>query len=69
MDFSVTKSYLSTVAGLALDARLIDSVNDKVNEYVWDETFEGEHNSKITWDHLLTQTSDWYGQLFGITIL
>ena len=66
MDFSATKSYLSTVAGLALDEKLIKSANDKVNEYVWDETFEGLHNSKITWDHLLTQSSDWSGQLFGI---
>lgn len=66
MDFSVTKSYLSTVTGLTLDAKLINSVNDKVNEYVWDGTFDGEHNSKITWHHLLNQTSDWYGQLFGI---
>src|SRR5687767_777131 len=64
MDFSVTKSYLSTVAGLAIDAKLIHSVNDKVHKYIWDETFEGEHNSKITWKHLLDQTSDWYGQLF-----
>jgi CubicO group peptidase (beta-lactamase class C family) len=66
MDFSATKSYLSTVAGLAVDAKLIRSVHDRVNEYVWDESFESEHNSKITWEHLLTQTSDWYGQLFGI---
>ena len=65
MDFSATKSYLSTVAGLAIDAKLIRSVNDKVNEYV-EETFDGEHNSKITWEHLLTQSSDWYGNLFGI---
>ena len=65
MDFSATKSYLSTVAGLAVDAKLIKSVNDKMNEYV-EETFDGEHNSKITWDHLLTQSSDWYGNLFGI---
>jgi hypothetical protein len=66
MDFSATKSYLSTVAGLAVDAKLIKSVKDKVNEYVLDETFEGEHNSKITWEHLLNQTSDWSGQQFGI---
>jgi CubicO group peptidase (beta-lactamase class C family) len=66
MDFSATKSFLSTVAGLAVDAKLIKQVSDKVNDYVWDETFEGEHNSKITWQHLLTQSSDWYGQLFGI---
>ena len=27
--------------------------------------FESEHNRKITWDHLLRQTSDWQGTLFG----
>ena len=66
MTFSTTKSYLSTVAGLAIDNGLIKNVTDKVNQYVWDETFEGEHNSKITWDHLLTQSSDWSGSLFGL---
>lgn len=66
MTFSVTKSYLSTTAGLAIDDGLISSVKDRVNEYVWDETFEGEHNSKITWEHLLHQTSDWSGALFGL---
>jgi CubicO group peptidase (beta-lactamase class C family) len=64
MTFSVTKSYLSTVAGLALDEHLIKSVDDKVNQYVWDDKFEGTHNSKITWRHLLTQSSDWSGVLF-----
>ncbi len=29
------------------------------------EPFKDEHNSKITWDHLLRQTSDWEGTLFG----
>jgi CubicO group peptidase (beta-lactamase class C family) len=27
--------------------------------------FESEHNSAITWDHLLRQTSDWEGTLWG----
>lgn len=66
MTFSVTKSYLSTVCGLAVDAQLIPDVQDKVGAMVWDGTFEGEHNSKITWDHLLTQSSDWSGSLFGM---
>lgn len=65
MTFSVTKSYLSTVAGLAVDNQLIKNVTDRVDKYVWDKTFEGAHNSKITWDHLLTQSSDWSGSLFG----
>jgi CubicO group peptidase (beta-lactamase class C family) len=66
MTFSATKSYLSTIAGLAIDQGLIKNVNDKVNQYVWDESFEGEHNSTITWHHLLTQSSDWSGSLFGL---
>lgn len=66
MTFSVTKSYLSTVAGLAVDNQRIKNIDDPVNEYVWDETFEGEHNSKITWRHLLTQSSDWSGCLFEL---
>jgi CubicO group peptidase (beta-lactamase class C family) len=66
MTFSATKSYLSTVAGLAIDQGLIKNVSDKVNQYVWDENFEGEHNAKITWQHLLTQSSDWSGDLFGL---
>lgn len=66
MTFSVTKSYLSTTAGLAVDNGLIESVEEKVNKYVWDGTFAGEHNAKITWEHLLHQTSDWSGALFGL---
>ena len=66
MTFSVTKSYLSSVAGLAFDRGLIRSVADPVDEYVWDGTFAGNHNQKITWEHLLTQSSDWSGTLFGM---
>lgn len=29
------------------------------------EPFKGPHNSKITWNHLLRQTSDWEGTLWG----
>jgi len=66
MTFSVTKSYLSTVAGLALDDGLINSLQDPVKDYVWDGTFTGDHNAKINWEHLLHQTSDWSGTLFGL---
>lgn len=66
MTFSVTKSFLSTVAGLAVQDGLIKKVDDKVNMYLWDETFAGSHNSKITWRHLLTQSSDWSGCLFDV---
>ena len=65
MTFSVTKSFLSTVAGLAEDNSLISNMNDKVGQYIWDGTFGGEHNGKITWEHLLQQNSDWSGELWG----
>jgi CubicO group peptidase (beta-lactamase class C family) len=29
------------------------------------EPFESAHNRKVTWDHLLRQTSDWEGTLWG----
>lgn len=66
MTFSVTKSFLSTTALLAIDNGLIRNVSDPVKKYVWDSQFEGPHNSKITWEHLLTQSSDWSGTLFGL---
>ncbi|MEE4305061.1 MAG: serine hydrolase [Wenzhouxiangella sp.] len=64
MTFSVVKSYLSTLAALAVERGLIDSLHDPVADYVTDGKFAGEHNSGITWHHLLQQTSDWSGTLW-----
>jgi len=65
MTFSVTKSFLSTTVGLAVDRGLIRSVHDRVQPYLPTDHFDSEHNAKITWDHLLRQTSDWQGTLWG----
>lgn len=66
MTFSVTKTFLSTVVGLAWQKGLIRDVGDTVKDYVpTPELFATEHNAKITWDHLLRQTSDWRGTLWG----
>jgi len=65
MTFSVTKSFLSTTVGVAWDQGLIQSVDEKVQKYMPVEHFNSQHNSKITWNHLLRQTSDWEGTLFG----
>lgn len=66
MTFSVTKSFLSTVFGVAMDQKFIAGVDDPVKKYVWENYFDGYHNSKITWRHLLTQSSDWSGDLFSM---
>ena len=63
--FSVAKSVLSLVAGLAVDRGLIDDVDDPVGEYVDDGGFESEHNRTISWRQLLEGTSEWEGTLFG----
>jgi len=39
--------------------------SDKIGKSKFIEPFKGDHNSKITWNHLLRQTSDWEGTLFG----
>jgi CubicO group peptidase (beta-lactamase class C family) len=64
MTFSVAKSYLATVAGLALDRGLIRDVNDPVRLYVQDGGFDSEHNRPITWHMMLNQTNEWEGTLW-----
>jgi CubicO group peptidase (beta-lactamase class C family) len=65
MTFSAAKSYLATLAGLALDRGLIRDLDNSVREYVDDGGFDPPHNSLITWRHLLHQTSEWEGTLWG----
>lgn len=65
MTFSVTKSFLSTVAGLAWDRGLIRDIHDPVVGYAPDSLFTEERERGITWDHLLRQTSEWRGTLWG----
>ncbi|MCH7817424.1 MAG: serine hydrolase, partial [Proteobacteria bacterium] len=65
MTFSVSKSYLSTMAGLALDDGLIKDVDDRVKDYFSHQSFNEPHNESITWAHFLTQSSDWSGTLWG----
>lgn len=64
MTFSVAKSYLSLCAGLALDSGLLTDFDQPVANTVTDGGFEPPHNSRITWRHLLQQTSEWEGTLF-----
>lgn len=65
MTFSVAKSYLAILAGLALGDRLIPDLDAPVRDLVDDGGFEAPQNAGITWRHLLTNTSEWEGSLFG----
>jgi hypothetical protein len=56
MTFSVAKSYLSILAGLAWDRGLIKDPHEKVCRTIDDGGFNPPHNDGITWHHLLQQT-------------
>jgi CubicO group peptidase (beta-lactamase class C family) len=63
--YSVAKSFLSTLCGLAVERGLIRDVNDPVARYVHDGGYHSAHNSQITWKNHLQQTSEWEGTLWG----
>lgn len=65
MTFSVTKSFLSTIVGLAWQRGLIRDVKDLARDYMPESGYFEGHNAPITWEHLLRQTSDWQGTLWG----
>jgi CubicO group peptidase (beta-lactamase class C family) len=64
LTFSVAKSYLSILAGLACDRGLIRDLDEPVRRTVDDGGFDPPHNDAITWRHLLQQTSEWEGTLW-----
>jgi CubicO group peptidase (beta-lactamase class C family) len=63
--FSAAKSYLSLLAGIAFMDGLIRDLDELVCRSVSDGGFDGPHNGAITWRHLLQNTSEWEGTLFG----
>jgi CubicO group peptidase (beta-lactamase class C family) len=67
MTHSVTKTFLSTVVGIAWRDGRITDLDAPVREAMpaGVELFEAPHNRSITWDHMLRQTSDWQGTLWG----
>ncbi len=66
MTFSVSKTFLSSVAGIAFDTGLIKDVHAPVIDSVQPTPdFLLPHNRPITWDHLLRQDSGWIGTMWG----
>lgn len=63
--YSVAKSFLSTVAGVAVDRGLIKNVDDAVASYIKDGGYDSPQNRGILWKHHLQQTSEWDGSLWG----
>ncbi|MEK9723052.1 MAG: serine hydrolase [Rhodospirillaceae bacterium] len=65
MTFSVAKSYLSLLAGLAVADGLIGDIDAPVGATVATTELSAPRNGAVTWRHFLTQTSEWEGTLFG----
>ena len=66
LTFSVAKTYLALLAGVAFDRGLLPDVNEPVYVRAPGIGFDSEHNRRVTWAHLLQQTSEWEGECFGV---
>ena len=64
MTFSVAKSYLAILTGLAQADGLIPDLDQPVGALVKGPWFESAHNASITWRHLLHQASEWQGEIW-----
>lgn len=65
MTFSISKSYLSLCAGIAVDDGLIPDIDAPVRELVWPGCgFDSPQNRDITWRQLLQLTSEWEGTMW-----
>jgi len=67
LTFSIAKTYLALLAGVAFDRGLLPDVNEPVHKRVPGIGFDVEHNAHVTWAHLLQQTSEWSGGFFGLS--
>jgi CubicO group peptidase (beta-lactamase class C family) len=66
LTFSVAKTYLALLAGVAQERGLLPDLNAPVSASIHGVGFESEHNRRVTWLHLLQQTSEWEGACFGV---
>jgi len=66
LTFSIAKTYLALLAGVAHDAGLIPDPDEPVRALVPGIGFDSPHNAEITWTQLLQQTSEWEGSCFGL---
>jgi CubicO group peptidase (beta-lactamase class C family) len=63
--YSVAKSMLATVAGIAVRDGLITDLDEPVGAKVTDGGYDSPRNRQVTWKHHLQQTSEWEGTMFG----
>jgi len=63
--YSVAKSMLATVAGLAVRDGLITSLEAPIGSAIKDGGYDSPRNAQVTWKHHLQQSSEWEGNMWG----
>jgi len=63
--YSVAKSMLATVAGLAVRDGKIPNLDAPVGATVKDGGYDSPRNAQVTWKMHLQQETEWEGQMFG----
>ena len=63
--YSVAKSMLATVTGVAVREGLIKDLDAAVGSQIKDGGYDSAHNAKVTWRHHLQQESEWEGEMWG----
>ncbi len=64
--FSVAKTALALLAGVAHGRGLLPDVDRPVVQQLPGIGFDSAHNRAVTWRHLLEQTSEWEGSCFNL---
>jgi CubicO group peptidase (beta-lactamase class C family) len=63
--YSVAKSMLSTVAGIAVRDGRLTNLDEPVGRIVKDGGYDSPRNSLVTWKMHLQQVSEWEGDMWG----
>jgi CubicO group peptidase (beta-lactamase class C family) len=63
--YSVAKSMLSTVAGIAVRDGKISDLDQTVGTTIKDGGYDSPRNAQVTWKMHLQQESEWEGNMFG----
>jgi CubicO group peptidase (beta-lactamase class C family) len=66
LTYSVAKTYLALLAGVAHARGLLPDANEAIAARLPGIGFDEPHNRPITWAHMLEQTSEWQGSCFGM---
>ena len=66
LTFSVAKTYLALLAGIAHDRGLLPDVDEAIGARIHGIGFDQGSNARVTWAQMLRQTSEWTGEVFGL---